>query len=105
MSDNLKQREPEVQQQVEAGQTLGGTGESPPETIAGMIKCTHGVHEGEFNMIGKTVKEARTELTPLLNLAPDAIVVARGEILADNEVISEKHVALHWVREAAVKGL
>lgn len=67
--------------------------------------CTHGIHSGSFEIAGKTYKQARDELAGALNLPKEAVIVANGDVVQDeNEIISEDMTMLNFVKKASVKG-
>lgn len=65
----------------------------------------HGIHAGTYPIAGLTVAQAR-RLLSFMNIAPDAVAVIGGEIVADeaSRVVDESVELLSFVQKSSVKG-
>ena len=89
----------------------GGTGPDPfsdgftsgTAVSEAQIAVIHGVHAHNLPLAGRTVGQARAELSERMNIAPDALAVIDGNTAAEDTVLVEGQV-LTFVKHAGEKG-
>ncbi len=67
------------------------------------IQVIHGVHAHSLPLAGRTVGQARSELSERMNIAPDAVAVIDGNTVPEDAVLTEGQV-LTFVKHAGEKG-
>ncbi|MGE0607272.1 MAG: hypothetical protein AB7O62_09280 [Pirellulales bacterium] len=89
----------------------GGTGPDPfsdgfsagTALSEAQIQVIHGVHAHSLPLLGRTVGQARAELSERMNIAPDAVAVIDGNTVPEDTVLAEGQV-LTFVKHAGEKG-
>ena len=105
MSLKQKERIHDEKERAPAHTSPLQTGDTAPAKTKTKTFCTHGIHSGSFEIAGKTYAQARNDLAGALNLPKEAVIVANGDVVQDeNEVISEDLTMLNFVKKASVKG-
>ena len=83
---------------------LGGEDSHSDGCPQGSVYCRHGIHSGRFPIAGMRVGDARRVLNQLLNIDPEAVAVAGGQILEDDHIIGPDIEALNFVKKSSIKG-
>ncbi len=85
------------------GPDLGDDDFATATLAEGSVDVIHGVYAHSLPLAGMTVRQARSELTERMNIAPDALAVVDGIESSEDYVLHEGQV-LNFVKPAGEKG-